>query len=66
LEQALKDCHESLRLRPNDSNTLDSRGLVYLKLADLDNAIADYDAVMKLNPKVSGSLYGRGLAKNKK
>ena len=66
LPQALKDCNESLRLRPNDSNTMDSRGLVYLKLGQLDNAIADYEAVMKLNPKASGSLYGLGMAKNKK
>jgi tetratricopeptide (TPR) repeat protein len=66
LDQALKDCNESLRLRPNDANTLDSRGLVYLKLSNLDKAIDDYDAVVKLNPKAAGSLYGRGIAKQKK
>ena len=66
LEQALKDCNESLRLRPNDSNTIDSRGLVYLKLGQIDKAIADYEAVMKLDPKAASSLYALGMAKNKK
>src|SRR5262249_28922617 len=32
LEAALADCNESLRLRPNDAGTLDSRGLIYLKM----------------------------------
>ena len=66
LDQALKDCNELLRLRPNAWNTIDSRGLVYLKRGELDSAIADCEAVMKLNPKASGSLYGLGVAKNKK
>ena len=32
----------------------------------LDDAVADYDEALKLNPKQAGSLYGRGLAKLKK
>ncbi|MGB8632095.1 MAG: hypothetical protein WCD69_22405 [Xanthobacteraceae bacterium] len=28
--------------------------------------MADYDAVLKLNPKFAGSLYGRGVVKQKK
>jgi tetratricopeptide (TPR) repeat protein len=49
-------------LRPNDAATLDSRGLTYLKLGQFDNAIADYNAVLKINPKKALSLYGRGIA----
>ena len=30
-----------------------------------DAAIADYDVALKLNPKLAGSLYGRGLAKRR-
>jgi len=45
---------------------LDSRGFVYLKLGQFDNAIADYNAVLKLKPKLAISLYNRGLAKQKK
>ena len=65
LDQALTDCNESLRLR-SDPYTLDSRGLVHLKLGHYDAAIADYDAVLKSIPDFPDSLYGRGMAKRKK
>ncbi|MBV9970460.1 MAG: tetratricopeptide repeat protein, partial [Xanthobacteraceae bacterium] len=65
LDQALADCNESLRLR-TDPYTLDSRGLVHLKLGHYDEAIADYDAVLKTIPDFPDSLYGRGLAKRKR
>ena len=45
---------------------LDTRGFVYLKLGQTENAIKDYDAALKLDPKLAGSLYGRGLAKTRK
>ena len=45
---------------------MDSRGLVYLKLGQLDNAIADYDAALRLDAKLAGSLHGRGMARLKK
>lgn len=66
LQEALADCNEALRLRPNDAATFDSRGLTYLRLGQLDNAIADYDAALALNPKAAVSFCGRGLAKLKK
>ena len=53
LEQALSDCNKSLRLR-TDPYTLDSRGLVHLKLGHYDAAISDYDAVLKSVPRFSG------------
>jgi len=52
-----------LRLAPGDPGTLDSRGFVYLKLGRFSQAIADYDAALAGNPRESGSLYGRGLAR---
>jgi tetratricopeptide (TPR) repeat protein len=66
LQQALWDCNESLRLRANDATTLENRGLTYFKLGQLDDAIANYDAVLKINPEKTTSLYGRGMAKLKK
>ncbi|RTL66630.1 MAG: tetratricopeptide repeat protein, partial [Hyphomicrobiales bacterium] len=65
LPQALGDCDEALRLRPNAANYLDSRGLVFLRLGRIKEAIADYDAALKEYDKLAGSLYGRGLAKRK-
>ena len=62
---ALADCDESLRLRPDDGNTLNSRGLVQFKLGAMDKAAADYDAAVKLSPKDASSLYVRGVIKLK-
>jgi len=66
LQQALSDCNESLRIRPNNAETLDSRGFAYLQLGQLDNAIADFSTALAINPKFASSLYGRGLAKLRK
>jgi tetratricopeptide (TPR) repeat protein len=66
LNGALADCNESLRLRPNDGNTLNSRGLVQFKLGAFDTAIDDYSAAVAQNANDADSLYGRGAAKLKK
>ena len=63
LAQALADCNESLRLRPDDANVINSRGLVQFKLGAFDRAIADYGAAIARNAKSAGSFYGRGVAK---
>jgi tetratricopeptide (TPR) repeat protein len=39
--------------------------LTYLKLGNLDAAIADYDAALSAKPELDSALYGRGLAKRK-
>ena len=62
----LTDCNESLRLDPNIAATRDSRGFTYLRMKNLDAAIADYDAAIALNANQADSLYGRGLAKRDK
>ena len=66
LQDALADCNESLRLRPNDPNTLNSRGLVQYKLGAFQQAITDYSAAIAQNAKDAGSLYARGMAKLKR
>ena len=66
LTLAFADCGTALRLAPNDANDLDSLGFLYLRLGRLDEAIANYDAALKANPRLAGSLYGRGLSKRKK
>jgi tetratricopeptide (TPR) repeat protein len=78
LHEALDDCNHALELRPyapesgesriraplgpDNPDILDSRGLVYLRLARLKDAIRDYDAALHVNPDMATSLYGRGLA----
>ena len=66
LNQALTDCNLALGRIPNDADGLDARGLVYLRLGQLDQAIADYDAALKVDPKRASSLYGRAVASRAK
>ena len=65
LDQALSDCNAAIKLLPGETTFLDSRGMVYLRLGQLDPSIADYNAVLK-RQKIPWSLYGRGLAEEKK
>lgn len=64
VQDALADCNEAVRLGRTASR-LDSRGFVYLKSSQWNQAIADYNAALSLNPKLASSLYGRGQAKLK-
>ena len=65
-QQALSDCNAPLKIKPDAADVLNTRGFVYLKLNQSDNAIKDYDAALKLDQKLAGSLYGRGIAKTRK
>jgi tetratricopeptide (TPR) repeat protein len=65
LNGALQDCDAALQLKPDNADTLDSRGFVKLKLGQAPNAIVDYDAALKLSAKKASSLFGRGVAKLK-
>jgi tetratricopeptide (TPR) repeat protein len=66
LQQALADCEQSLAIRGKDAGALNSRAFTYLRLGKFDEAITDYNAALKSNPKLASALYGRGLAKQKK
>ena len=65
LKQALADCNQALRLTPNNAATLDSRAFVFLKMAQFDAAVSDYEAALRINPEAAFALYGRGLARLK-
>jgi tetratricopeptide (TPR) repeat protein len=66
LQPALADCNKALSLQPNDAATLDSRGLIYLKMSRFDSTIEDYSSALRIEPKMASALYGRGLARIKK
>jgi tetratricopeptide (TPR) repeat protein len=66
IPQALADCNKALSLSPDDSETLNSRGLVYLKMNDYAAAIVDYAAALVHDPESASSLFGRGLAELRK
>jgi tetratricopeptide (TPR) repeat protein len=64
--KALEACNTAIKLNPRFANAYDSRGLVYLKLGEYDNALADYDFALKLCPRLASAAYGRGIAKIKR
>ncbi|MDB5464100.1 MAG: hypothetical protein JWP28_3383 [Phenylobacterium sp.] len=66
LDIALADCDAAMKRGLRISAVMDSRGLVLLRLGRVDDAIAQYDSSIRLQPKNPWSLYGRGLAKVKK
>jgi tetratricopeptide (TPR) repeat protein len=61
LDRALALCDASLKLRPNDAATLDSRAFVLMRLGRNAEALSAYDAALAANPAEYNSLYGRGL-----
>jgi tetratricopeptide (TPR) repeat protein/predicted aspartyl protease len=62
LEAALADCNGALKLRPGTAAYLDSRGLVYLRRREFDNAITDYSEALHAK-QFPWSYYGRGVAR---
>ena len=67
LDVGLADCNKALRIadkkNPSYGRLLENRGLLELRQANNDKAIADFDAALKIMPKSATALYGRGVAK---
>jgi tetratricopeptide (TPR) repeat protein len=66
LQQGLEDCDEALRMLKNDVIARERRALINLRMGHFDKAIADYNAVLKVQAASAGALYGRGVARKKK
>jgi tetratricopeptide (TPR) repeat protein len=66
LREALADCDEALRLSSESLDALETRGFVYLKLGEAAVAERDYEAVLRRDPDRPISLYGRGLARERR
>lgn len=63
---ALDDCSRALRLEdkrePRYASALANRGVAYVRLGKFDRATEDFDAAIKLQPKLAASAYyGRGI-----
>jgi tetratricopeptide (TPR) repeat protein len=74
LNAAKNNAQLTARLNANYYSTLDSRGFVYLKMKQYDEAFLDYDSVVDYlkssvdsgdKPARAQALYGRGLAKRR-
>lgn len=66
LPKGLEDCNRVLDRVPNSANLLNSRAYVRLRMGQMDKAIADFNAALKLMPKYAWALYGRGVAERQK
>jgi tetratricopeptide (TPR) repeat protein len=66
LAAALRDCDRGLAQAPQAAAILDSRGFVLLRLQRYDEAIAAYQAALKVEPKLAGSLYGKAIAERRR
>jgi len=65
LELALSDCDLALQLKPDLARARDSRGFVYFRLERFEDALADYEEVLRSSPDSAGALYMRGVIKLK-
>jgi tetratricopeptide (TPR) repeat protein len=63
LHENLKDCDVVLQIDPKNLRAWQLRGLTNLRLAQWQDAIADYTRALALNPMDPESLYGRGIAR---
>ncbi len=61
LESALKDCTKAIELSDYPAAPLDSRALIYFRLARYDDAIADLNAALESSPNLASSLFLRGV-----
>jgi tetratricopeptide (TPR) repeat protein len=62
LDSALRDCDAARAKAPDNAAIMDSRGFVLLRLGRYDEAITAYDAALAKSPRLSPSLFGRGVA----
>jgi len=62
LRGALADCVESLSLRPDDPDTLDSKAFVEYKLGRFKDTVHDENAALRGNRGAAEGYYLRGLA----
>jgi tetratricopeptide (TPR) repeat protein len=60
------DCDAAVRVASGEAIGLGMRGFVHLMLRQPDDAVADFDAALKIDPKAAAALYGRGLARRQK
>ncbi|RHW17958.1 DUF3857 domain-containing protein [Sphingomonas gilva] len=61
LDTALKDCTKAIELAEYPAGPLDSRALVYFRMGRMDDARADLDAALAIDPSIDASLYLRGI-----
>jgi tetratricopeptide (TPR) repeat protein len=64
-DRAVADFDQLIRLAPPNAVVLSKRCFARAILGRLESALSDCNGALRLNPQLSASLYGRGLAKRK-
>jgi tetratricopeptide (TPR) repeat protein len=62
IEHQLSRCNDIIRFQPNDPHGYIRRGMVYFKLARIDESIQDFDFALKLDRSLTPYLWQRGLS----
>lgn len=62
LDDRLKDLAEAAKLAPDDPKILRERGAVYLAVGRAEEALADFDAALKIDSADAASHDARGMA----
>jgi tetratricopeptide (TPR) repeat protein len=65
IDTALKDCTSAIELSTSAYQALDSRALVWFRLARYDEALQDLNAVLNAAPGIAQSRYLRGVILNR-
>jgi tetratricopeptide (TPR) repeat protein/predicted aspartyl protease len=65
LDRAAGACDSALRRSGKDPLALNGRGFIHLRRNETDKAIADFNAVVALQPRSPWALYGRALAETR-
>lgn len=65
-EEGLIDCDLAVEKEPGVTNVFLNRGAVYLRLNRPDDAIADFDRILKEYPDDPEALYARGIVRRLK
>jgi len=63
LNDALKACDQSLKLRPADENLQYLRAVLLSRMDRYSEAILGFDEALKINPQLADALYMRGVVK---
>lgn len=66
LDRAMEACDHALSLNGNESSYRANRGLVELRLGQLDAALADYNIAVEQDPRRANGYYGRALVHHRR
>ena len=66
LDEGLKDCNLALKLEPENAPATEARAFIKLRMSKWDDAIRDYDDMLRYLPNTPRAHYGRGIARLRK